>query len=350
MTQVTLTNLQFESMNDGTVYGPCASFVPEKQPSGRRLAHVSGRGFCKHDFGGTAHPCLTPDYPECRGFREGVRWGQCWSACTSEVNPNLWLELSVWGDSIAIELAWDADFSLAAGCSGAITMRIGEHSSTAALASGTGGGRVSLALTADGSSLAAAQASTHPVEVTSAAGQVLSRAATHDVFIEVPRNTPRCGYDLRCANVPLMLVDMMATNPHPTDFQTARISFSRNFETRVAGLPQSGTGAEITGLNAQIWEASSLQPTGIATQISKNWHTGSTDAYWAGFDGPPVARPNPNPTDPNPTDPNPNPTNPNPTYPNPTDPNPTDPNPNPSRLLVDRKRATAAAAKLEHRG
>ena len=67
--------------------------------------------------------------------------------------------------------------------------------------------------------------------------------------------------------------------------RTARISFSRNFETRVAGLPQSGTGAEITGLSAQIWEASSLQPTGIATQISKNWHEGSTDAYWAGFDG-----------------------------------------------------------------
>ena len=32
VTQVTLTNLQFESMNDGTVYGPCASFVPGKQP------------------------------------------------------------------------------------------------------------------------------------------------------------------------------------------------------------------------------------------------------------------------------------------------------------------------------
>ena len=285
VTQVTLTNLQFESVNDGTVYGPCASFVPEKQPSGRRLAHDTGRGLCNQNFGGSSHPCRTSDYPECRGFEQGVRWGECWSVCTSEGNPNLWLELSAWGDSIAFELAWDADFYLAGGCSGTITMRIGEHSRTASLASGTGGGRVSLALTANGSSLAAAQASAHPVEVTSAAGQVLSRAATHDVFIEVPTNTPRCGYGLGCASVPLMLVDMIATNPHPADFQTARLSFSRNFETRAAGFSQSGPGAEITGLSAQIWEASSLQPTGIAAQISKNWHTGSTDAYWAGFDG-----------------------------------------------------------------
>ena len=119
-------------------------------------------------------------------------------------------------------------------------MALGAHSSTAALTSGTGGGRVSLVLTADGSSLAVAQASTHPVEVTSEDGRVLSRASTHDVFIEVPSNTPKCGYDLACASTPLMLVEMQATNPHPTDFQTTRLSFSRNFETRDASLTQSG--------------------------------------------------------------------------------------------------------------
>ena len=195
VTQVTLTNLQFESMA-GTVYGPCASFVPEVQPRRRRLAHAE-RGWCKNDFGGFSHPCLTSDYPKCVGFVEGQRWGKCWSACTTEGHPTVWAELSVWGDSIAFELAWDADFYLAAGCSGAITVAltsaVGTHSSTAALTSGTGGGRLSLVLTADGSSLAAAQASTHPVEVTSEAGQVLTRAATHDVFIEVPTNTPKCG-------------------------------------------------------------------------------------------------------------------------------------------------------------
>ena len=78
---------------------------------------------------------------------------------------------------------------------------------------------------------------------------------------------------------------MTASNPHPAAFQTTRISFSRNFETRDAGLSQSRVSAEITGLSVQIWETSSLQPTGLAAQISKNWHTGSTNAYWAGFDG-----------------------------------------------------------------
>ena len=101
------------------------------------------------------------------------------------------------------------------------------------------------------------------MEVTSATGQVLTRAATHDVFIEMPANTPTCGYNTACASTPLTLVDMVATNPHPTDSQAVRLSFSRNFETRDASLTQSGTSAEITGLNTQIWETSTLQPTGL---------------------------------------------------------------------------------------
>ena len=102
MTQVTLTNLQFESMA-GTVYGPCESFVSEMQPKRRRLAHDE-RGWCKHDFDGSSHPCLTSDYPKCVGFVEGKSWGKCYSVCTEE-NPTVWGELSVWGDSIVFELA-----------------------------------------------------------------------------------------------------------------------------------------------------------------------------------------------------------------------------------------------------
>jgi len=64
------------------------------------------------------------------------------------------------------------------------------------------GWRISLVLTATGnSSLVTAQASSHPVEVTSQAG-VLSRAATHDVFIEVPTNTPKSGYDMASRSSP----------------------------------------------------------------------------------------------------------------------------------------------------
>ena len=277
VTQVTLTNLQFEGM-DGTIYGPCASFVPKR----------GERGICRTDFGAPTYtrPCPTSRNPQCVGFVPGQKFGDCWSVCRAGGHPNLWGELSVWGDLITFELAWDAAFHLDTGCTGTITAAIGAHSSTAALASSgtTGGGRVSLVLTPDSGSLATAQASAHPVEVTSEAGQVLSRAATHDVFIEVPRNTPTCGYNGACASVPLKLVDMTATNPHPTEFQATRLSFSRNFETR-ADLSQSRTGAEITGLSVQIWETSTGQPTGLAAQISKNWHRGSTDAYWAGFDG-----------------------------------------------------------------
>ena len=354
VTQVTLTGLQFQGMVSGNIYGPCESFVAEQQ-SGRRLAHHTNNGRCNQNFGGASHACPA-DFPECVGFVQGQGWGQCWSTCTAGGHPNLWGELSIWGDSMAFELAWDADFDLGANCTGAITVEIGAHSSTTTLPSGGArrldqlqtnsvtadatetnvlnddsgpvhsdggtpiatvpgdeldhelhfprlpveagnmsrrrqltaviGGRISLVLTATSdSSLVTAQASSHPVEVTSEAGQVLSRAATHDVFIEVPTNTPKCSYNMACAKLPLKLVDMIATNPHPTELQTMRLSFSRNFETRDAGLSQSSTGAEITGLSMQIWETSSLQPTGLAVQISKNWHTGSTDAYWAGFDG-----------------------------------------------------------------
>ena len=377
VTQVSLTGMEFQNVVSGAIYGPCESFVAEQQR--RRLAHDTGQGRCNQNYGGASHGCTSADYPECIGFVQGQSWGQCWSSCTAAGHPTVWGELSVWGDSIAFELAWDADFVLGAGCTGTITVAVGAHSSTTALPSGaarrldsqtdlltvdsggatamtvlddkatpiatvpgdelnhelhfprllaeaagkesrrrrltTGGGKVSILLTAaSDSALAAAQASTHAMEVTSEAGQVLSRAATQDVFVEVPSNTPRCAYNTACASIPLTLVDMTASNPHPTDFQTTRLTFSRNFETRDAGLVRSSTGAEITGLSMQIWETSSLQPTGtaragrtskpyiripmlapnpnhipgLAVQISKNWHTSSPDrqtTYWAGFEG-----------------------------------------------------------------
>ena len=349
VTQVTLSGLEFQSPTSGNIYGPCESFVAQQQ-TGRRLAHDRGLGRCNQDYGGASHACPS-NYPDCVGFVPGQSWGQCWSTCTAPGHPNLWGELSVWGDSIAFEVAWDADFDLGTGCTGAITVALGAHSSTAALTNGgrrlspratdagggdwrrlfqssaseldgeeqstpigevpndelgrelhfprlaaeghsmtpphrqlsTGGGRISLVLTAESGSLVAAQTST--LEVTSTAGQVISRAGMRDVFVEIPTSTPKCGYNTGCATTPLTLVDMTATNPHPGEFQTLRLSFSRNFEIRDAGLSQSTPSAEITGLSVQIWETSSMQPSGLPVQISKNWHVGSTSAFWAGFDG-----------------------------------------------------------------
>ena len=83
-------------------------------------------------------------------------------------------------------------------------------------------------------------------------------------------------------------MDIVATNSHPTETRSLRLSFSRNFETRDTEFrkKQSGTNAEITGLSAQLWAGTTFkQATGIPCHISKNWHSGTDDAYWAGFDG-----------------------------------------------------------------
>jgi len=387
VTQLTLSGLEFQSESSGGVFGPCETFVAARQPdasfaaavgAGRRLDHATNH-HCNQNHGGASHPCPSADFPSCVGFVQGSGWGSCYSVCTAAgAHPNLWVELSVWGDSIALEIAWDADFTLGAGCTGAITAAVGAFSTTTALPAGSGrrleafhsakggaargvtedlpaapilegpadprqpsttdgapnvqiGGaddvhyfpnlsgeqasarhhasahralrataaerrelqstaaqrRASLRLTiADDGSLTSAQTSSHPIQVTSSAGRwVLTRTPTDDVVVEVPTSVGTCGYNTACAAHSLKLVGIVATNPHPTAFQTLRLSFSRNFEVRDGNLPQSTAGAEITGLSTQLWQTSSLQPTGIPMQISKNWHTGNADAYWAGFDG-----------------------------------------------------------------
>ena len=97
---------------------------------------------CNQDYGGASHPCPSADFPDCVGFVQGSSWGKCWSVCTATgAHPNLWGELSVWGDSIAFELAWDDDFSLGAGCTGAISVNISSYSSSTTLPAGSGDGR-----------------------------------------------------------------------------------------------------------------------------------------------------------------------------------------------------------------
>ena len=340
VTQVTLSGLEFQSATSGGVFGPCESFSPEQQSDaafaaavGRRLTHTSNH-HCNQDHGGASHPCPSSDFPNCVGFVQGASWGKCYSVCTaSGAHPNLWGELSIWGDSVAFELAWDTDFTLSAGCTGSITVAIGSHTSTTALPAGsgrrlsqpepsrthrsaraqlasqsallaaessssnedsddnevpdfdaldhalhfprlsgelerersgarkrglqaaTGGGSISLLLTvANDGSLVVAQPAAQPLAVTSAAGRwVLARPNTGDVFVEVPTSVGTCNYNTQCAALPLSRVDVVATNPHPTEQQTLRLSFSRNFEVRDSSLAQSSPQAEITGLSGQLW-------------------------------------------------------------------------------------------------
>ena len=86
---------------------------------------------CNQDFGGASHPCPSADYPACVGFVSGSGWGKCWSVCTAAgAHPNLWGELSLWGDSLGFELAWDADFVIGADCSGSVNVSVGGHSTS----------------------------------------------------------------------------------------------------------------------------------------------------------------------------------------------------------------------------
>ena len=304
VTQVTLSGLEFQSASDGSVYGPCSTFVSEKDPLSQNCnCNTCGSWPC---VGTNPNgPVDRSPYTDCRGFVQGNSWGRCWTVCTAEGSNNVWGELSVWGDSIAFEIAWDAAFTLpagddsddndnddnlyddndedesgenadaaadddnydcndthgdaaltlpSAGCTGTVAVSLlgGAHSASASAAAA---GRVSVVLTAPiagGSSLVATSPPANPVEVSSPTGTVLIRETTMDVFVEVPSTLPRCGYNLDCANKPLTLVDIVLSNPDPADEQTVRLSFSRNFETRDSSLTQSGTGSEITGLSVQV--------------------------------------------------------------------------------------------------
>ena len=81
---------------------------------------------------------------------------------------------------------------------------------------------------------------------------------------------------------------MLASPSHPLA-QRSRASVCR-FGRRPACNPQVPEG--LVEPNSQPSPIAYRYPyphpdpiPGLAVQISKNWHTGSTEAYWAGFDG-----------------------------------------------------------------
>eukprot|EP00931_Biecheleriopsis_adriatica_P092531 TRINITY_DN66338_c0_g1_i1.p1 TRINITY_DN66338_c0_g1~~TRINITY_DN66338_c0_g1_i1.p1 ORF type:complete len:1036 (+),score=58.33 TRINITY_DN66338_c0_g1_i1:240-3347(+) len=283
MTQVTIHGLEWQHYSTFKSIGECANFVKQQDPDNQN---------CKHDFGGSAHPCTNAAYPICENFVEGQRWGKCHSKCDHDA-PELWMELSMWGDSISLVLAWAGAPPFPTGCTGNASISISGMASTSGPVSRTtavtGAGTLPLLLVAKGSTIvtdADPSAAANQVTVTSATPgvNILSRTATRDVFVEVPTTTPKCQYNYdTCSSIGLIEVPVTVTNPHPTDVRTLRLSFSRNFPSGVKLT--SRTGAEITGLTAQIWDAVLKQPSGIPVQMSKNWHTGSTEGYWAGFDG-----------------------------------------------------------------
>jgi len=290
VTQLSLTALEWQSATTGVKMGPCGTFVAKKDPSNTN---------CN---GHSNNPC-PGEYPTCVGFVQGSSWGKCYSKCNDSGTPNFWAEVSMWGDSVNMEFAWDSGHTLPTGCTGAVTLSIDMgggviHTNTTTSIQAKGQVSLFMSLRESDSTIVngqdAMEAANQVVVTTSTPGatvvprdHVSGGPDRRDLFVEVPRSLPTCGYDSRCANLGISMVDIVATNPHPTRSRTLRLSFSRNFPKKVS-IPTGSTrrtGAEITGLSAQLWDKTTSQATGIPVQISKNWHTGSKVAYWAGYDG-----------------------------------------------------------------
>ena len=299
VTQVTLSSLVFHD-EKGLLFGPCSQFQPVVDPN--PTSSDNGSPNCN---GSPKWGCTNPTYPKCVGFVQGSSWGKCHSICTA-AEPTMWMEVSAWGDSLSIRLKWDAPFAISDGCVGEIKMSVtsddGTVAGSRAITLGStnqpvSGAEVSLHLEVhpddnqfkNVKDLSDASDTIHKASVTMVPnqkysnGHVLRRPATRDNIVEVPTNLPKCGYNKDCAKLPLMTIPIEIMNGHENELRTVRLVFSRKFQTRSKILLQSQPSAEITGFSAQLF--SNGMPTGIPCQISKNWHSGNTDAEWAGFDG-----------------------------------------------------------------
>eukprot|EP00944_MAST-04C_sp_MAST-4C-sp1_P014927 g14927.t1 len=289
VTQISITGLTWHDSETGKIMGPCASFVPQVNSSLK----------CN----GINVKC-SDSHPNCVGFIQGQKWGKCYTVCSSPL-PTLWAEMSIWGDQVGVELFWDSAYnttvlmsaqqiSQGITCSANITgsLNLGVNNAdtrrSSTTSANTGDKSLSLLVAIDeDESISLVEENDNSVSIisTTNGAQVGSRSGLRDIFIEIPTTTGKCGYNMNCANFPLMLVDVVLKNENPYKPRTARLSFSRGFQTRIPSITRSFPSAEITGFNAQLWDSTMKQATGIPVQISKNWHVGSDAAFWAGYDG-----------------------------------------------------------------
>eukprot|EP00656_Telonema_subtile_P023161 TRINITY_DN244_c0_g1_i3.p1 TRINITY_DN244_c0_g1~~TRINITY_DN244_c0_g1_i3.p1 ORF type:complete len:940 (+),score=120.88 TRINITY_DN244_c0_g1_i3:45-2864(+) len=224
-------------------------------------------------------------YTECKGFVQGSSWGKCWKPCVpggpwaDVATTNWWLEMTVWPDSVALELRWD---SALPGFDGSVSSNFVVGGTQISALASLSSKEVSLTLTESGGSLVQAAAELFPVSVTTDTGTILARDSMGDVMLEVPTDTPKCGYSSNCS--PPVEILLEATNSDVVP-RALRLSISRNFPLHGHGsVRQSTPNAEITGFSLVVLDEQGA-PTGVPVQISKNWHSGSVAAYWGGYDG-----------------------------------------------------------------
>jgi len=152
MTQISVTALEWRDSTTSELLGPCAGFVPteETAPWGAWPSSISrsrSSGNCNQNYGGGSWPCLS-QFPKCVGFVQGLGWGSCYDECLTEGgDTELWVEISVWGDSVSLVVAWDNAFQLPAGCTGTVDLAIDSASdglsASRSTALSTGAGSVS---------------------------------------------------------------------------------------------------------------------------------------------------------------------------------------------------------------
>ena len=270
VTQILATDLAWDGV-------PIPSCDDEQEPGSQPHAHpTSGTTWkCNRDYGGGLWSCGAA-YPDCRGFVQNQAWGRCWKPCVPDTpwaglaQSQFWLELTVWPDSIALQVVWD---SLPTGLAGTVTSTLTVGAGNAiSSASDLSVGSVSLLVTNEGGSIVQATAATFPVTVSTSAstttrrrntGTVLPRGLTGDVMLEVPGGLQTCSYNNNCS--PSVEVLFTATNDDSVS-RALRLSISKNFPLWDNSITQGQPGAEITGFSAVLLDENRI-PTGM---ICKN--------------------------------------------------------------------------------
>lgn len=115
MTQVTVSALDWKDSTTFLNGNGCYSYQSTEDPTNPN---------CNQDYKDTAptNSCPNPAYPDCQNFQQGVRWGDCMSVCTAPPPEEIWMELSVWSDSISIVTSWTGTPTIADGCSAFVTL------------------------------------------------------------------------------------------------------------------------------------------------------------------------------------------------------------------------------------
>jgi len=261
--------------------------IQEPSDTTRDNGHPNGRRIiCDTDFGSNSWPCPS-EYPECRGHVPGSSWGLCWFPCIpgGDYAPLLqmetWLEATVWGDSITLHVGWDSSAEELSDFGGTITVALNiEGSSVVSKTANLAEDKASIMVTETGGSIVEVT-NEFPVTVTATTGTVTTSGRPGDVFVEVPRNLPSCGYNDNCS--PEVELIFTASNADTVE-RGLHLSISRNFPLWDDSVTQSSTHAEVTGISAVLLDENGW-PSGLPIQISKQWHSGAYDAYWAGYEG-----------------------------------------------------------------